>query len=104
MTYASCPAWEFAADTHLLKFQCLQKKVFHTTGKCLRHTMVCELHMALQVPYIYNCAGNKQRSYKIMKMQKFVMLEKAKPDKENIRGLNSVMVECTSVQVTGQLF
>jgi hypothetical protein len=31
MTYA-CPAWEFAADTYLLKLQCLQNRVLHTIG------------------------------------------------------------------------
>jgi hypothetical protein len=28
MTYA-CPAWEFAADNHLLKLQRLKNKFFH---------------------------------------------------------------------------
>jgi hypothetical protein len=32
MTYA-CPAWEFAADTHLIKLQRLQNKVVRTFGK-----------------------------------------------------------------------
>jgi hypothetical protein len=31
MTYA-CPAWEFAADNHLLKLQCLQNKVLCIIG------------------------------------------------------------------------
>jgi hypothetical protein len=36
MTYA-CPAWEFAADTHLLKLQRLQNKVLRTIGNFSRH-------------------------------------------------------------------
>jgi hypothetical protein len=32
MTYA-CPAWELAADTHLLKLHRLQNKVLRTIGK-----------------------------------------------------------------------
>jgi hypothetical protein len=32
MTYA-CPAWDFAAETHLLKLQCLQNKVLRTIRK-----------------------------------------------------------------------
>jgi hypothetical protein len=32
MTYA-CPAWEFAADNHLIKLQRLQNKVLGTTAK-----------------------------------------------------------------------
>jgi hypothetical protein len=39
MTYA-CPAWEFAADTHLLKFQHLQNKVLRINGKFPRHTLI----------------------------------------------------------------
>jgi hypothetical protein len=31
MTYA-CPAWEFAAESHLLKLQRLQNKVLRTIG------------------------------------------------------------------------
>jgi hypothetical protein len=53
MTYA-CPAWEFAADTYLLKLQRLQHKVLITTGNFPRHTPVCELHKAFTIPYIYD--------------------------------------------------
>lgn len=37
MTY-TCPVWEFAADTHLLKSQSLQNKVRRTVGKFLKCT------------------------------------------------------------------
>jgi hypothetical protein len=53
MTYAS-PAWEFVADTRLLKLQRLQNKVLRTIGNFSRHTPVCELHKALSIPYIYD--------------------------------------------------
>jgi hypothetical protein len=53
MTYA-CLTWEFVADTHLLKLQCLQNKVICTIGKFPRLTLVCELQMAFQVQYIYD--------------------------------------------------
>jgi hypothetical protein len=53
MTYA-CLAWEFAADTHLLKLQLLQNKVLHITGKFPKCTPVRELHMAFEVPHIYD--------------------------------------------------
>jgi hypothetical protein len=53
MTY-DCPAWEFAADTHLLKLQRLQNKVLRTTGIFPRHTPVCELHKAFNIPHIYD--------------------------------------------------
>jgi hypothetical protein len=43
---------------------------------------------------------NLQKSYKIMKMQMFPTLDKANPDKWNIRGLNMAAVKHTTVQVT----
>jgi hypothetical protein len=33
VTIYACPAWEFAADVHLMKLQWLQNKVLCTTGK-----------------------------------------------------------------------
>jgi hypothetical protein len=48
MTYAS-PAWEFAADTHLLKLQRLQNKALCTIGKPVR-----DLHLASQIPFVYD--------------------------------------------------
>jgi hypothetical protein len=53
ITYA-CPAWEFAADTHLLKLQRLQSKVLRAIGNFPRHTPVCELHKAFNIPYSYD--------------------------------------------------
>jgi hypothetical protein len=54
MTYA-CPAWEFAADTHLLKLQRLQNKVLRTIGHFPRRTPVRDLHVAFRIPYICDC-------------------------------------------------
>jgi hypothetical protein len=53
MTYA-CPAWEFVSETHLLKLQCLQNKVLLTIGKLPRLTLVRDLHMAFEIPYVYD--------------------------------------------------
>jgi hypothetical protein len=33
-----CPAWEFAADGHLLKLQRLQNKILRTNGNLSRRT------------------------------------------------------------------
>jgi hypothetical protein len=52
-TYAS-PAWEFAADTHLLKLERLQNKVLRTIGKLPRRTPIRELHLSFQIPYVYD--------------------------------------------------
>jgi hypothetical protein len=53
MTYA-CPAWEFATETHLLKLQRLQNKVLRTIGSFSRRTSVRDMHVAFQIPYIYD--------------------------------------------------
>jgi hypothetical protein len=52
MTYA-CPAWKFAADTHLMELQRLQNKVIRTIGNFPRRTPVREMHMAYHLPYLY---------------------------------------------------
>jgi hypothetical protein len=39
-------------------------------------------------------------SYNIMKLQTFAVLDKAKPDTEDIKGLNLKMVKYTTIQVT----
>jgi hypothetical protein len=53
MTYAF-PTCEFAADNHLMKLQDLQNKVLRTTGNFPRCTPVHDLHMAFELPYIYD--------------------------------------------------
>jgi hypothetical protein len=51
MTY-TCPAWEFAVETHRWKWQRLQNKVLRTVGQFSRRTPVLELHLAFSVPYV----------------------------------------------------
>jgi hypothetical protein len=46
-----------------------------------------------------NCK-HVSNTYKIMIMRMFVILDKAKPDIESIRGLNLAAVKHTTVQVT----
>jgi hypothetical protein len=60
MTYA-CPAWEFAAESHLLKLQRLQNKVLRTIGNFLRRTSVPDMHVAFQIPYVYDYITNPYR-------------------------------------------
>jgi hypothetical protein len=105
MTYA-CPAWELAADTHLLKLQLMQNKVLRTVGNFPRCTPVRDLHTAFNLPYVYDYTSitklcrQQAKSYKIMRMNMFEVWDKAKPDIENIRGLNLAVVKLTTVQVT----
>jgi hypothetical protein len=47
-----------------------------------------------------NCEGNKLNSYKTMTMNMFTVLDKVKPDIENIGGLTLAVVKPMTVQVT----
>jgi hypothetical protein len=53
MIYA-CPAWEFAADTHLIKLQRLQYKVLRTLANFPTRTSVSDLHIAFKIPHVYD--------------------------------------------------
>jgi hypothetical protein len=53
MTYA-CPAWEVVADKYLLKLQRMQYKVLRTTVNFPRCTPVRDLHIAFNLPYVYD--------------------------------------------------
>jgi hypothetical protein len=53
MTYA-CPAWEFVADSHPLKLQCLQNIVLRITGNLPRRTQTRALLRAFQILYVYD--------------------------------------------------
>jgi hypothetical protein len=103
MTYA-CPAWEFAADNNLITLQRLQNKVLRTTGKHPRRTLVHDVYMAFKLPYVHIRLYNKimqatsrchTKSWKIL-----AIMDKAKPDTEDISGLNLAAVKHTIVQVT----
>jgi hypothetical protein len=91
MTYA-CPAWDFAAESHLLKLQRLQNKVLRTIGSFPRRTSVRDMHVGFQIPYVYDYITKlcRQQAEVIQnhKMRMFVILDKARPHTENIRGSN----------------
>jgi hypothetical protein len=57
MTYA-CPAYEFAADIHLLKLQRLQNKVLRTIGNFSRRTPINNLGMTFKLPHVYDYITN----------------------------------------------
>jgi hypothetical protein len=67
---------------------------------------VRELHMAFRAPYIYGyitklCRQQAEVIHK-KKIPMFATWEKAKPEPENVRGLNLAAVKRTMVQVTRQ--
>jgi hypothetical protein len=103
MNYA-CPAWEFAADNHLLKLQRLKNNVLRIIGNFPRLTPTRDLHTAFKLPYIYDYITKlcRQQAEVIqnVRMQIFTTLDKAKPDTGNIRGLKLAAVKHTTVQVT----
>jgi hypothetical protein len=106
MTYA-CPAWKFAAETYLLNCKRLQNKVLRTSASFPRHTSVHDMHVALQIPYVYDYITKLCRKQAeiipIMKMKMYAILDKAKPHTENIKGLNMAAVISTTVQVSRPL-
>jgi hypothetical protein len=53
MTYA-CPAWDFAAECHLLKSQRVQNKVFRIIGNFPKRTSIRDMHKAFHMPYFYD--------------------------------------------------
>jgi hypothetical protein len=53
MTYAY-PAGEFAADKYPPKLQRLQNKALRTIGNYPRSTSVRDLHLAFQIPFVYD--------------------------------------------------
>jgi hypothetical protein len=75
MTYV-CSAWEFAANTHLIKLQRLRNKVLHTIDNFPRATPVREMHMAFHFPYVYDYMP------KLCRQQAEVILNH---DNENVR-------------------
>jgi hypothetical protein len=66
MTYTSSTR-DFAARSHLLKWQRLHNNVLRTIGNLPRRTLARDFHEAFKIPYIYNCYKTMQaagRSHK----------------------------------------
>jgi hypothetical protein len=74
----ACPTWEFAVDSHLLELQRLQNRVLRTIGNLSRRTPTHALHLALQIPYVYDYVTG------ICRIQAEVT---QKPDDLNIRNI-----------------
>jgi hypothetical protein len=60
MTY-SFLAWEFAAESHLLKLQRLQNKVLRTIGNFPKRTSIRDIHKAFHMPYVYDYITKSRR-------------------------------------------
>jgi hypothetical protein len=53
MPYASS-AWEYAADTYLMKLQGLHNKALRTIGNFQRRTPVRDLHVGFEIAFVYD--------------------------------------------------
>jgi hypothetical protein len=95
LTYV-CPAWEFAADSYLLKLQRLQNRALRTICNLPRHTPIRDLHRSFKIPYhmitLHSYAGSKRALYSVMTMLLFAPLAKARHVIENINDSNLVAV------------
>jgi hypothetical protein len=104
MTYV-CPAWEIAAESHLMKLQRLQNKVLRTIGNLPRRTSVRDMHVAFQIPYVYDyiTKSSRQQAEVIQNHEnenvRYIGQGEA-PHTENIRVSNLAAVMCTTVQVS----
>jgi hypothetical protein len=107
MTYA-CPAWDFAADTHVMKLQRLQNRVLHTIDNFLRRTPVRELHDAFSIPYIYDYITKLSRQQAEVipnhKNANVRNIGQGEAHTEDTRDLNLAAVRRTTVQMTRLLF
>jgi hypothetical protein len=103
ITYA-WPAWEFAADNHLLQLQRLENKILLATANFPRRRWVRNLHMAFKLPYIYDYITKLSRKQieviHIHENANVRNIGKTNPDTGNIRGLNLAAVKHTTVEVT----
>jgi hypothetical protein len=83
----------------------MQNKVLRNIGKFPRNTPIRDMHISFLVAYVYysyytpNYAGNKAKSFNITRIYMFAILDKAKPDTENVRNFNSEVVRHMTVQV-----
>jgi hypothetical protein len=62
------------------------------------------MHVAFQIPYVYDTKQSnpedKQKSFTIMNVNIYAILDKAKPHTENIRGFNFAAVIYTTIRVS----
>jgi hypothetical protein len=101
MTYDS-PAWEFAADTQLMKLQRLQNKALRTIGNFPRRTPARDLHMAFKIPYGYDyitkLCSQQAEVVQNHDNENVRNIGQGEAGIESIRGLNLAVVKHMTVQ------
>jgi hypothetical protein len=107
MTY-DCPAWEFATETHLLKLQRLQNRVLRTIGNLPRSISVGDMHVAFQIPYVYNYITKLcRRQVEIihnLKNENVRNIEQGETPHRECKRLNMAAVIYSTVQVSRLLW
>jgi hypothetical protein len=82
----------------------MQNKVLRNIGTFPGCTPARDSHTGLNLMYVYDyvikLCRNKQKSYRIVRMDAFAVQCKVKPVIETIRGLTLTVVKLTVVQVT----
>jgi hypothetical protein len=90
--------------TYLLKLQRLQNEVFRTTGNLPRYTLVRDMHVAFQIPYVYDYIKKLcRRQAEIVhnhENENLRNIGQGETHTENIKGLNLAVVIYTTVQVS----
>jgi hypothetical protein len=75
----------------------VQNKVLFTTGNFPRCTPVCDLHIAFNLPYVYDYItrlyGQQGKVIKTMRMNIFAVYDNRKPDVGNIGDLKLVVLK-----------
>jgi hypothetical protein len=94
MTYA-CPAWEFAAQSHLLKLQRLLNRVLRAIGKSPRFTSVRDLHVAFHISHVYDYI------MKLCRQQAEVIQNHDNKNVRNIRKGEASHRKCTRLKLDG---
>jgi hypothetical protein len=88
MTYACLT--ELAIDSNIFKLRRLQNKVLLTTGNLLRRTLTRALHLAFEIPYVYDYVTEICREQaEVIKNHEKVIIRtqaKVKPNTRRLKG------------------
>jgi hypothetical protein len=100
----SCPAWEFAAECHLLKLQGLQNKVLRAIGNFPKRTSVRDMYKAFHMLYVYDYITKSCRQqaeiFQNHESENVLYTGHGEARHRKYKGFNLVAVMCMTVQVS----
>jgi hypothetical protein len=91
-------AWEFVEDGNEIALPSKQGSLHN--WKISKEHSNSRYASSFSYSIVYNYEGNRHKSLKITKICIFKILDKSKPNTENIRRVNLVDVRYTTAQVT----